>query len=199
MTAKYPRARLAAANPDDDDWATYMNAIVTEVNQLRQDVTENEIMQEKSDVSNIHLHLSAIGNVMGVRDESTDPRPIKEHLKLLGASTNALSENASLVDVRVEELEKTSLVMEELEKTSLGKEEHSGVMKLFGKYKLELALADLGLEIFAGVQAYLNPLTIWHKTWSTSQGLMKGLDEKMQDVKKRVFKIARDVVAAGAG
>ena len=69
---------------------------------------------------------------------------------------------------------------------------------MFTKYKPELALADLGLEIFGGVQAYLNPLTIWVKTWSNSQGLMKGLDEKMLDVKKRVSKIARDVVTAGA-
>ena len=35
-----------------------------------------------------------------------DPRPIMEHLKFLGASTNVLSKNASLMDVRVEELEK---------------------------------------------------------------------------------------------
>ena len=69
--------------------------------------------------------------------------------------------------------------------------------KLFTKYKPELALADLGLKIFAGVQSYLNPLTTWVKTWSTSQGLMKGLDENMQDVEKRVSKIARDVVTAG--
>jgi len=94
-------ASLAAVDPDEDDWATHiMNAIVTEVNQLRKDVAENEIMQEEADVPNIHLHLSAI------YDESTDTRPIMEHLKFMGPSTNALSENASLVDVRVEELEK---------------------------------------------------------------------------------------------
>ena len=98
----------------------------------------------------------------------------------------------------MEELEKTSLVMKELEKTSLRTEEHLGVTTLFTKYKPDLALADLGFEIFTGVQAYLGPLTAWVKTWSTSEGLMKGLDNKMQDVEKKVSKLARDVVTAGA-
>ena len=100
VTAKYHRKPLATVDPDDE-WGTHMNAIVTEVNQLRQEVAKNEMMHEEADVSNIHLHLSAIGNVMGARDESTDPRPIMKHLKFYGASTNALSENASLVDIRV--------------------------------------------------------------------------------------------------
>ena len=101
VMVKYLRAPLAAVDPDDDDWMTHTNAIVTKVNQLRQEVATNEMMLEEDDVPNIHLHLSSIGNVMGARDESTDPRPIMKHLKFYGASTNALSENASLVDIRV--------------------------------------------------------------------------------------------------
>jgi len=90
VTVKYPRAPLVAANPEDEDWVTHTNSIVKEVNQLWQEVTNNEMMYEEGDVPNIHLHLSAIGNVMGARDESMDPRTIMDHLNFLGASTEAL-------------------------------------------------------------------------------------------------------------
>ena len=123
---------------------SHVNEIVTEVNRLRREAVENEIMQEAADIPNIHLYLSAIGNVMGARDKSTDPRPIMEHLKFLGATTNTLTENASLMDVSVSDLAKVAL-------TSDG---HKGVSTLFGKYKPENTLADLGKEIFVGVQAY---------------------------------------------
>ena len=56
-----------------------------------------------------------------------------------------------MVDVRVEELERTSLVMNELEKTSLSTEEHLGVTTLFSKYKPDLVLAELGFKNFTGV------------------------------------------------
>ena len=162
VTAKYLRAPLIAADPEDEDWVTHANSIVKEVNQLRQELANNEMTYEEGDVSNMHLHLSAIGNVMGARDEFTDPRTIMDHLNFLGASTEALSENASLVDVRVEDLEKSSLVMKELE--------NSGVKKLFSKYDLDLALAELGVKIFMGVKTYLGPLTTWTNSWSTPKG-----------------------------
>ena len=146
----------------------------------------------------MHLHLSAIGNVMGARNVFTDPRTIMEHLNFLGASTEALSENASLVDVRVEDLEKSSLAMKELEKTSLIDKECGGVKKLFTTYDPDLTLGDLGLKIFTGVKTYLDPLTTWMNTWSTSKGLMKGLDEKMKNVEKKLSKLASDVVTVGA-
>ena len=53
VTAKYPRTPLAAADPEDDDWVTHTNAIITEVNQLRQDVANNKMMQEEGDIPNI--------------------------------------------------------------------------------------------------------------------------------------------------
>ena len=48
---KYPRTHL---HTEEDDWATHVNAIVTEVNQLRQEVANNEMMQEEADILNIH-------------------------------------------------------------------------------------------------------------------------------------------------
>ena len=128
---------------------SHVNEIVTEVNRLRREAVENEIMQEAADIPNIHLHLSAIGNVMGARDESTNPRPIMEHLKFLGATTNTLTENASVMNGSVIDLAKVAL----------SAEEHKGVSALFAKYKPENTFTDFGKEIFVGVQAYLNPLT----------------------------------------
>ena len=116
---------------------------------------------------------------MGARDEFTDPRTIMDHLNFLGASTEALSENASLVDVRVEDLEKSSLAMKELEKTSLSPEECAGVKKLFTTYNPKLALKELGIAVFMGVKDYFIPLTTWTNRWSTPEGLMKRLDEKL--------------------
>ena len=83
--------------------------------------------------------------------------------------------------------------MKKLKKTSLSPDEHSGAKKLFSKYDPNLALAELELGIFTGVKAYLSPLTTWMNTWSSSKGLMKGLDEKME-----LSKLASDVVSAGA-
>ena len=198
VTAKYPRPLLIRADPEDEDWVTHANSIVNEVNQLRDEVANNEMMYEEGDLSNIHLHLSAIGNIMGARDESTDPRTIMDHLKFLGASTDALSENESLADGRVEELEKSSLVLKQLEKTSLSAEECAGVKKLFTTYDPKLALEELGLAIFTGVKDYLDPLTTWTNSWSTPKGLMKRLDEKMEAVEKKLSKLASDVVRVGA-
>ena len=87
--------------------------IVTEVNCLRCEAAENEINQEAADIPNIHLHISAIGNIMSARDESTDPRPIIEHLKFLGATINALTENASVMDVSILDLAKVTLTSDE--------------------------------------------------------------------------------------
>ena len=198
VSAKYPRPLLIRADPEDEDWVTHANSIVKEVNQLRVEVTNNEMMYEEGDLPNIHLHLSAIGNVMGARDEFTDPRTIMDHLNFLGASTEALSENASLADVRVENLEKSSLVIKELEKTSLNAEECEGVKILFNKFDPKLALSELKVGIVAGVKTYLSPLTTWTNSWSTSKGLMKGLDEKMEAFEKKLSKLASDAISAGA-
>ena len=51
---------------EEDDWATHVTTIVMEVNRLHQEMAENEIMQEETDIPNIYLHLSAIGNLMVV-------------------------------------------------------------------------------------------------------------------------------------
>ena len=69
-----------------------------------------------------------------------------EHLKFLGATTSALTVNASFVAAAVKDLETKSLTTDE----------QVGVSTRFAKYKPQHALADLGQEIFLGVQSYFH-------------------------------------------
>ena len=68
-----------------------------------------------------------------------------EHLKFLGGTTSALTDNASFVDAALKDLETKSLLTDE----------QVGVSTLFAEYKPQHALADLGQESFLLVQSYL--------------------------------------------
>ena len=145
-------------------------------------------MQEAADIPNIHLHLSAIGNIMGARDESSDPRPIMEHLKVLGTTTSELAATTSGMDASVARLSNVALTGEE----------HKGIADLFKKYKPgnnkpESTFADFGKDIFLGVQAYLNPLTNWLTTWTTPRGVMQGLDAKVLEFEAKLVKLSTEV------
>lgn len=122
---------------------------------------------------------------MGARDESTDPRPIMEHLKFLGATSYWLTKNASVMDATVTGLAKVAMTAEE----------HKGESALFATYKPENTLADLGKD-FVGVQAYLHPLTAWVATWTTPRGVMKGLDGKVLEFEARLSKLLTEDAAA---
>ena len=138
VNKKYPRDFLITVDPQEEVSSSHVNEIVKEVNRLRREALENEIMQEAADIPNIHLHLSAIGNVMGARDESSDPRPIMEHLQFLGTTTNKLAANTSVMDASVARLSNVALTAEK----------HKGVSDLFTKYKPENTFAAFRKDIF---------------------------------------------------
>ena len=194
---KYTRDLLITVDPEDEVLPTHLNTIVKEVNALRQDALENEIMQEAADIPNIHMHLSAIGNVMGARDESSDPRPIMDHLRLLGTTTNELVASTSGIDASVKLLSNVAL-------TGV---EHKGVADLFKKYgakdhKPDSTFQNFANDIFVGLQTYLIPLTTWVSRWTTPKGkeVMQGLDAKILDFEAKLLKLSTEVaVVAGAG
>lgn len=84
-----------------------------------------------------------------------------------------------------------------LAKVAMTAEEHKGESAFFATYKPENTLADLGKEIFVGVQAYLHPLTAWVATWTTPRGVMKGLDDKVLEFEARLSKLSTDAAASG--
>jgi len=173
-------------DPADEVTPSHVNEIVKEVNRFRREALENEIMQEAADIPNIHLHLSSIGNVMSARDESSDPRPIMEHLKFLETTSNELAVNTSVMDESVARLSNVVLTADE----------HKGVSDLFTKYKPENTFAAFGKDIFLGIQAYLNPLTNCVTTWTTPRCVMKGLDDKVSEFEAKISKLTMDVTAA---